>query len=469
MNKRTYIVADIRYTEKGIVPVLKNMEAVGEKAKYASQQAQKAASGVQKGMQKAGQASLQLQDIAVQAQAGTNAATIAAQQLPQLLSAFGPKGMIVGAAVAGIALVGKAIWDNVVGPAEKAADAALEAAKRATDGMVEMVGRQQEEIAKKQEASYKITELLGTAEKGLIDATEERAGIHQKILGFQDEEYQNALNYLQSQGVIKNAEEVIAGVKKAAAEREKQHEIDMQNLRIERVKKEMELTRTMQAEVERDRQGAERQWGQASSKRVDAESRMSRFKKLGLEDSQQFRSAETAAALAKAEQEKAQAREIALTDKLTDLGLRLKEQNLELGITTDSVAENVKLLNEQAASKERLNEINEATDAGVKTAEQIKAALENFTPINAAQQQRVAELKEAVADGQIQANETAKVGTALSVLNSTLQAGQEITHANIQELIRLNNTFKAEMMQANAAIKEIAKKTGTNIGTYPIR
>ena len=40
--------------------------------------------------------SYQLQDIAVQLQMGTRASTVMAQQLPQLASAFGPVGAIVG-------------------------------------------------------------------------------------------------------------------------------------------------------------------------------------------------------------------------------------------------------------------------------------------------------------------------------------------------------------------------------------
>ena len=47
-----------------------------------------------------GNAAMQIQDIAVQAQAGTRASTILAQQGSQLLSAFGPAGMIVGGVVA---------------------------------------------------------------------------------------------------------------------------------------------------------------------------------------------------------------------------------------------------------------------------------------------------------------------------------------------------------------------------------
>lgn len=60
-----------------------------------------------------GMASLQFQDIAVQASMGTNALRIMTMQGPQLASVFGPKGMVIGAlvatggAIAGVAASGK--------------------------------------------------------------------------------------------------------------------------------------------------------------------------------------------------------------------------------------------------------------------------------------------------------------------------------------------------------------------------
>jgi len=52
------------------------------------------------------QVSYQLQDIAVQAQMGTNAFTILGQQGPQLVSAFGPGGAVAGAVIAFGAILG---------------------------------------------------------------------------------------------------------------------------------------------------------------------------------------------------------------------------------------------------------------------------------------------------------------------------------------------------------------------------
>ena len=50
--------------------------------------------------------SFQLQDIAVQLQAGTKASTIFAQQGSQMLSAFGPAGAVAGT----VAAIGGAMW-----------------------------------------------------------------------------------------------------------------------------------------------------------------------------------------------------------------------------------------------------------------------------------------------------------------------------------------------------------------------
>lgn len=72
-----------------------------------------------------GQASLQLQDVAVQLQGGAKATTVIAQQVPQLLGAFGAGGAIVG----GLVAVGAGLY----GMAE-AAQEAFTTAKAASDG-----------------------------------------------------------------------------------------------------------------------------------------------------------------------------------------------------------------------------------------------------------------------------------------------------------------------------------------------
>lgn len=66
----------------------------------ANRASQKLGQSGKKGFTGFGNASMQIQDIAVQMQSGTKASIIFAQQGSQLLSAFGPLGMIAGAAAA---------------------------------------------------------------------------------------------------------------------------------------------------------------------------------------------------------------------------------------------------------------------------------------------------------------------------------------------------------------------------------
>ena len=75
------------------------------------------------------QLSFQLQDVAVQAQSGTSAFTILAQQGPQILSIFGPGGAVVGALVAFGALIG-GVLVSALGDAEESIDDLDEALKR---------------------------------------------------------------------------------------------------------------------------------------------------------------------------------------------------------------------------------------------------------------------------------------------------------------------------------------------------
>jgi len=91
------------------------------------------------GKRNLGQVSLQAQDIAVQLQSGTNAATILAQQGSQLASIFGPHGAIIGGAIA----IGAAIFSWATGTkdateAAKELDSALETIKRTTQQIADI-------------------------------------------------------------------------------------------------------------------------------------------------------------------------------------------------------------------------------------------------------------------------------------------------------------------------------------------
>lgn len=67
--------------------------------------------GGSKGSMRAGQIAMQMQDIGVQMQQGARASTIIAQQGSQILSVFGPQGMLLG----GLVAAGAMFWELVRG------------------------------------------------------------------------------------------------------------------------------------------------------------------------------------------------------------------------------------------------------------------------------------------------------------------------------------------------------------------
>jgi len=105
---------------KGIKPTteqLENLSASGAKAEKNTGKVGKAAKSTVAPMKnmraQAQQASYQFQDIAVQAQMGTNAFTIIGQQGSQLASVFGPAGAVTGALIAFGAILGRVVYDSL--------------------------------------------------------------------------------------------------------------------------------------------------------------------------------------------------------------------------------------------------------------------------------------------------------------------------------------------------------------------
>ena len=119
----------IKVTGKGIDKATEQLEELAkagekaeEKVKGAGESFKKPVAPLKNLRSQAQQASYQLQDIAVQAQMGTNGFTIFAQQGSQLASVFGPAGAVTGALIAFGGIVGRLLWDsfNKTGEAMKA-------------------------------------------------------------------------------------------------------------------------------------------------------------------------------------------------------------------------------------------------------------------------------------------------------------------------------------------------------------
>ena len=121
---------------KSTTKELDGLAAAGAKAETNTQKVGKAAKKTVAPMKnmraQAQQASYQFQDIAVQAQMGTNWFTIIGQQGSQLASVFGPSGAVTGALIAFSAILGGVVYNSLNSTGE-----AMEELEDDMDGLVD--------------------------------------------------------------------------------------------------------------------------------------------------------------------------------------------------------------------------------------------------------------------------------------------------------------------------------------------
>jgi hypothetical protein len=129
-----------------------------------------------KGSMRAGQVAMQMQDVAVQMQSGARASTIIAQQGSQILSVFGPQGMLLGGLVASAAM----FWELVRGSKALTAEAKAQKAQKAQD---RSTAAAQSGLDRKREddMAVKVAEARATLSKEEADAVERRLGYEERI------------------------------------------------------------------------------------------------------------------------------------------------------------------------------------------------------------------------------------------------------------------------------------------------
>jgi hypothetical protein len=131
--------------------------------------------------------SFQLQDIAVQLQAGTRASTVFAQQLPQLLGGFGAMGAAVGA-LAGIGIPALAFAFAAAGTEAKTLEdrvAELKDMQDALDGSTQILSMSIEELAQKYGSAASQVRTFAQAQAQSAIATARNA-LKEQILALDD-------------------------------------------------------------------------------------------------------------------------------------------------------------------------------------------------------------------------------------------------------------------------------------------
>jgi hypothetical protein len=128
------------------------------------------------GSMRAGQMAMQMQDVAVQMQSGARASTIIAQQGSQILSVFGPQGMLLGGLVASAAMFWELVRGSQALTKEQKEQRALKAQERTTAATQAGEARMRED-----QMAIKVAEARATLSKDEADAVERRLEYEERI------------------------------------------------------------------------------------------------------------------------------------------------------------------------------------------------------------------------------------------------------------------------------------------------
>lgn len=137
---------------------------------------QKSATRGGTGTMRSGKIAMQMQDVAVQMQSGARAATIIAQQGSQILSIFGPHGMLLGGLVAAAALFWELVRGSKALTKEQREQKVIDQQKRSTEAAKSGLDKMRDD-----QKAIKIAEMRGRLSKEEADQVERRLALEERI------------------------------------------------------------------------------------------------------------------------------------------------------------------------------------------------------------------------------------------------------------------------------------------------
>ena len=457
-------------------------DKVAAKANTAATSASKAASS------RAAQVGFQVQDIAVQAQMGTAATTILAQQGSQLLGVFGPTGAILGGILAiGAAATGvfMKMGDDVASVEEKAqflADAIDEIAKNAGKLESEKIDMGRDAIAEAIELTKLLTQgfqaasnseqlftnqaLVGinNLKQAEIELKKLRGDYTDAQAGLDSIKLQNEAILLQQQqqkqaeiDKVKEAEKakVLAQDEldaRAHALLLSQQDLDTEIKKLEALREQKKELEKISKETTIDERASIRA-GVPIYKPSDAASAAQQQLAATPFDAQIKVLDERITAIANAVNGKLQEDLNAAAKGLLESELTLQN----VGIEVTGTLERLDLKGQEQFISGKTKEIEAQAKAN---ADLLRSTFENITPVNDAQKQGLETIKLLLKDNQILANETAEATIAIQQVTSSATSAQNINIANVNKLLGLMNNFGAELQKQNKEIQRLQGKYG---------
>jgi hypothetical protein len=441
------------------------------------QRAQTAQSGARNVGSVAAQAGFQVQDFAVQVGAGTSALTAFAQQAPQLLGVFGPTGAIAGALVA-VGAVAAKIFIGMAADAKEAGEAAEEMAERMKEAFAAAGEKEAKQAISTFEHLTELTNILRESEISLTEAKYKRAASEATLLKSQQSLTEAAIDYLDKTGQIQNAEEALAESRRQTAEAQKEAAIsDIENaVQIERDRYENIRAQKRDVQEEVLQSQARINELQAEQQRLTQElNRQRRFDEgmveAGVKD-EGFESAaaqKAAAQLANIEKQIASLLSFveAAPSKINDLTAAAYEQGAKIDAAVENAKTEIDRIESEFALNEQAATLREAATGITQSVSEITTAIGSFQPITEAQTQAKDRIMQAVADGEITAQEQLTISSNLQLLLAQMRTGQEGITSVLRELLANQTSLTSKMQAANNEIGQLRSKINSLV--IPVR
>lgn len=382
--------------------------------------------------------SFQLQDIAVQLQAGTRLSTVLAQQLPQMFSGLGAKGAAAGAVFA----IGALIYNLIT--AKSATDEAKKAAAELEEKLQDLIQLKAEQWVEKYalaaESAERRMKDLAAAEVERLGTLNEIENAQRRSEKAQDDMTAAALRYLAATtGADVSAQ--LAQLEQKNIQRDAQQATEEQTLRVEQQKlayeklnEELERLKARRAELESERQGLDTR-GSDLIRRADNAYAMGRqTEKLDLDE----------------QLKKVFARAKQIDDELASIPGRLQEvtdtafaRASEIDAVLATADANIKAINAEAEGKMTAQELEASLQQTRDITSGLTAALAEVQVSNPAQAEAAQTLRNLLADGAITANEIAAATAALQTLMSTNNNALSSTNSNMDKIIQMLQSYDA--------------------------
>ena len=385
------------------------------------------------------QAGMQIQDFTVQVGAGTSALTALAQQGSQFLGIFGPGGAIAGAVLALGAITLKAFTDMGEG-AEEAKKKAAAAAQELMD-LAKSVGS--EDFAKFSDELERIAAGQSAIYEGTIgqnEALRDQAQAQSEIEKGWRKAQEAAFEYLAATNPGFDAKAAKQGLESEDRNASRDAAIQKENDTLEKA-------RETYNRIFVERQTALDREEELLRRREELESQQARInsnlqQKKDIAGDTGYGAIEIQALESDLERVESNLNRLnedlkKVPQKIAQIDAKGMAMSGELQKVIDSTATNIERINEQFDAEESAARSRAATEKIKEGVQALGEFVSQFDAITPQQQEAEANIRAALSDGKLTADEMVSISQSIKILQGSLKLGQQGHSENIQSLIRL--------------------------------